>query len=110
MHTTKLGNIGEQFACEELVRRGYEILDRNWKNKISEIDIVARKDDVVHFIEVKYRGTGEQGDGLDYITPLKLRHMARAAEIWVLSNDWSGEYCLKAAMVDSYGEATIIDI
>lgn len=99
MQTTDIGNRGEQLAAEALVRLGYEVLERNWKTKWSEVDIVARKDGTVYFIEVKYRATGRQGDGFDYITNQKLIHMTRAAELWVGIHDWNGAYELMAASV-----------
>jgi len=43
MQTTKIGNLGEQLAAEELSRQGYKIIERNWKNKLAEIDIIALK-------------------------------------------------------------------
>jgi len=49
----RLGDIGENIACDFLKKRGFEILDRNYLKKWGEIDIVARKDSVIHFVEVK---------------------------------------------------------
>lgn len=49
----KLGDIGENCACEFLLRRGYEIVERNYLRKWGELDIVARKGKILHFIEVK---------------------------------------------------------
>ncbi len=99
MHTTAIGTKGENVAAQELVRLGYGVLEQNWKTKWAEIDIVACKDGIVFFVEVKFRATMSQGDGFDYITDKKLQHMIRAAELWVVKNDWSGEYQLLAAAV-----------
>lgn len=49
----RLGDLGERIACEFLSRRGYEVVETNYLRKWGEIDIVARKDGVVHFVEVK---------------------------------------------------------
>ncbi len=103
MHSTSIGNIGEQLAAEALVRAGYEILERNWKIKAAEIDIVAKKKDVIYFAEVKFRQTSLQGDGFDYITDKKLWHMHRAAELWTSQTNWDGEYCLLAVAVSGDG-------
>ncbi|MEO8911951.1 MAG: YraN family protein, partial [Candidatus Saccharimonas sp.] len=107
---TDTGANGEQLAAEALVRSGYELLMRNWKTRNSEIDIVARKGQVLYFVEVKYRKSGSQGDGFDYITPLKLRHMTRAAESWVLAHNHFGEYQLLAAAVAGNGEVDLREI
>ena len=49
----KLGDIGENIACHFLKKRGFEILDRNYSRKWGELDIVAKKDSIIHFVEVK---------------------------------------------------------
>ena len=111
MRTTSIGNQGEQLAAEALVREGYEIIDRNWKTRASEIDIIAARGGSMYFIEVKYRASARQGDGLDYITDQKLSHMRRAAETWVSIYNWQGEYALLAVAVSGIGnEADIREI
>lgn len=49
----KLGDIGENIACQFLAKHGFEVVERNYLRKWGEIDIVARKDGVIHFVEVK---------------------------------------------------------
>jgi putative endonuclease len=97
--SVKIGNQAELAVAEELINRGYEILELNWRTKFAEIDILAKKDKTIYFVEVKYRHTESAGDGFDYITKQKLQHMKRAAEAWVLANNWHGEYQLLAAAV-----------
>lgn len=77
--TTDIGNAAEQQAAEELVRQGFTIVQRNWKTKWCEIDIIASKDATIWFVEVKYRATTKFGDGLEYIGNKKLRHLQLAA-------------------------------
>jgi len=108
MQTTQIGNRGEQLAAEALARQGYEIVEQNWKTKWAEVDIVARKNIVMYFVEVKYRATDRQGDGFDYITEQKIIHMQRAAELWVSMHNWNGEYELLGASVT--GEGDDVDI
>ena len=52
-HKKKIGALGENMACRFLVKQGFKILDRNYSKKWGEIDIVAEKDKVLRFIEVK---------------------------------------------------------
>ncbi len=49
----KLGNLGEDIACKYLIGKGYTILDRNYLKKFGELDIVAKKQGIIHFVEVK---------------------------------------------------------
>ena len=76
--------------------RGFKIIEQNWRRPRAEIDIIARKDDVIHFIEVKYRVRDDQGSGLDAITSTKLKQMRRAAWLYVDETKWHGEYLLSA--------------
>ena len=111
LNPTDIGQAGEQLATEHLVRHGYEIVDRNWKTKLCEVDIIALKEGVLFFVEVKYRATASQGDGFDYITEKKLWHMQRAAELWVLKNEWPASYQLLAvSVVGDDGQIDIIEI
>ncbi len=90
------GHAAELVAADFIGSQGFKIRELNWKTKYCEVDIVAEKDDRVYFVEVKYRRNDNQGSGLDYITPNKLRQMAFAAEMWVSDHDWSGDYQLAA--------------
>ena len=93
------GEAAEEEAAKYLINSGYKIVERNWKTKWCEIDIVAKKDSCIYFVEVKYRQSYLQGNGFDYITPNKLRKMELAAKSWVEVNGWDGEYTLSAAEV-----------
>jgi putative endonuclease len=53
MNTKDIGNKGESIACEYLVKQGFLIIERNYNRKWGEIDIIAAKDKIIHFIEVK---------------------------------------------------------
>lgn len=76
------GQLAEQQAVAYLLTNGYKILNTNWKTKWCEIDIVASKNDVTYFVEVKYRRSSRFGTGLEAITAKKLRQMKFAAELW----------------------------
>lgn len=74
-----IGDEAENAAAEYLQRDGHAILERNWRTKFCEIDIVSQKDDTVYFVEVKHRKNDKAGDGMAYITPKKLQQMQFAA-------------------------------
>lgn len=79
---TAVGSHGEDAAANYLRKKGFTILQRNWRTKACEIDVVARKNDVIYFVEVKYRKTSVQGGGIAAVTTKKVTQMERAAKIW----------------------------
>jgi uncharacterized protein (TIGR00252 family) len=97
--TVETGRKAEAAAAEFLQRKGCKIIGQNWRTRWCEIDIVAERDKVVYFCEVKYRLHTKQGGGLEYITPKKLQQMRFAAELWVNDHNWRGEYQLCAIEV-----------
>lgn len=100
-HTREIGNRGEESAANYLQTHGFKILERNWKIKAGEIDIIAEREGVIHFVEVKYRKNHTQGGGMAAITPAKLRHMERAARLWMQRN---GDHDAKLSVVEVTGE------
>lgn len=52
-YNKNLGDAGEQRATDFLIEKGYKIIDRNWRTKDGEIDIIAEKDEIIVFVEVK---------------------------------------------------------
>ena len=71
--STVIGNQAEDAAAAFLQEKGYKIVERNWRTRVCEIDVIAKKNHIMFFIEVKYRGSQRQGGGLDYIKPKKLQ-------------------------------------
>jgi putative endonuclease len=96
MTSTETGRRAEKAAKTYLEMRGYEIIEQNWRRPRCEIDIIARKDGIIHFVEVKYRFNDDQGGGLESITSGKLQQMRRGAWVWVDEYKWKGEYVLSA--------------
>lgn len=80
--TRRIGDDSEDVAAAELLRRGHEIIVRNWKTKYCEIDIVSRFKDTFYFTEVKHRKNDKAGDGLAAITNKKLNQMRYAAKFY----------------------------
>ena len=77
-----MGAVAEGSAAGYLETLGHTILERNWKTKYCEIDIVSHKDETIYFTEVKYRKLAEQGGGLAAITQTKLNKMMFAAKVY----------------------------
>ncbi|MDB5167347.1 MAG: putative Ribonuclease [Candidatus Saccharibacteria bacterium] len=84
--TKQIGDSAETVAANHLVQLGHTIIDRNWKTKFCEIDIISTKNKTIYFTEVKYRKTLQQGGGIAAITPKKLRQMKFAVELYTLKN------------------------
>jgi putative endonuclease len=77
------GKKGEELAAEWLTDRGYEILQRNWRHGRYEVDIIARYQDIYHFIEVKAGKAGIYGQPEERVSKTKIRNMMRAAAAWL---------------------------
>jgi putative endonuclease len=99
MSTTEVGRKAERAAAAYLDMRGFEIIEQNFRRPNCEIDIIAKKDGVVHLVEVKYRRNDDQGGGWDAITPAKLKKMRYGAMIWRDETKWQGELVLSAVEV-----------
>ena len=93
----ELGEIGEIRACEFLSRKGLRILDRNWRIKSGEIDIVAEQDSVIVFVEVKTRRSSAFGHPLEAISIEKAARLQRLALAWLATHQRLGnEYRIDA--------------
>lgn len=99
MNSTEIGRKAEAAARVYLGMRGYEIIEHNWRRPRCEIDIIAQKDGVIYFTEVKYRHHDDQGSGLEAVTKTKLKQMQYAANTWVEEHKWSGQFCLAAVEI-----------
>lgn len=82
-NTTKIGARGETVVCEYLVGLGHEIIARNFKTKMCEIDIVSTCGNKLYFTEVKYRRYDYYGGGLAAITLEKMKRMRFAVEVFL---------------------------
>ena len=76
--TKQLGDQGEQVVVDYLEVSGHEIMARNYKTKLFEVDIISRKNEMLYFTEVKYRSVHDFGAGLDFIDKKKQEKMRLA--------------------------------
>jgi len=90
MSNLSLGRLGEDLAAKYLQKQGYKIIERNFKKRYGEIDIVARDPstrseqvgETLVFVEVKTRFPGEFGLPEESITPWKLKSLIKSAEYY----------------------------
>lgn len=85
MNRREIGNAGENAVCAFLVNNGYAVLERNYTVRGGEIDIIAEKNGVIAFVEVKLRKQGAAVSGEESITPAKKRCLITAAERYMLT-------------------------
>ena len=81
-----LGDAGEDFAAKLLMLNGYRILERKYRCKVGEIDIIAEKSDKLFFVEVKTRQTVRFGMPAESVTREKQRHIRRTAAYYLESH------------------------
>lgn len=91
-----IGEIGEDIAVKHLVKHFFEILDRNYRKKWGEIDIVAKKDNILHFIEVKTVNVSPETKNGSYqpeenVHVWKRQRLARAIKTYLLEKKVSDE-------------------
>lgn len=82
-----LGTFGEDMAAQHLISSGYAILERNYRRGKLEVDIIAYREGLIVFVEVKTRQDSEHGDPEDFVTPQKQRAYIRLADHYVTSKD-----------------------
>lgn len=81
-----VGNFGEKLACEYLIKKGYKIVDRNIKTSYFEIDIIAEKNNLYIFVEVKTRTSNIYGGADGAISSRKIKSIKRGAGRYIFKN------------------------
>jgi len=79
----EFGHKGEDLAADWLVRHGFSIIALNWRHGRYEVDIIAGRDDVLHFVEVKTRRTLAYGNPEEGVSRKKIEHMMQGAAGWL---------------------------
>ncbi len=81
----RLGDRGEEAAARYLAKRGFRILERGFRARCGEIDLIAREGEDLVFVEVKTRRSLRCGDPLEAVTGTKRRRILRAAALYLQS-------------------------
>ena len=94
----KIGDLGENVVCKFLIKHGFTVLNRNYRKKWGEIDVIAQRDKIVHFVEVKtvsHPPAGEAGETSyrpeENVHPWKLKRMSRAIQTYLIEKNVSHE-------------------
>ena len=89
----RLGKEGEDAAATLLKRKGYALLDRNWRQARLELDMVCRDGDTIVFVEVKTRGSDKHGGPAYAVSQSKQRTLCRAARAWLAAHEAWDQPC-----------------
>jgi putative endonuclease len=90
-NNTEKGNLGEEIAISYLLKHGYEILDKNWRFKHLEVDIIARINGVLVIVEVKLRASNAFGAPEEFVTKAKQKKVIKAAHYYIIENNIQSE-------------------
>ncbi len=86
----QVGQIGEKIAMEYLENKGYEVIQRNYKTRRAEIDIIAKKKNILVFVEVRTKTGEEFGTPEDTLTKAKLARVRKNAAAYIVIKNWQG--------------------
>ncbi|MBS1491147.1 MAG: YraN family protein [Bacteroidetes bacterium] len=105
------GKEGEQLAADFLETKGFEIVARNFRHKRSEIDLIAKKNNWLIFIEVKLRSSDAYGYPEDFVDRKKAKNIIEGAEEYTYRQNWQGpvRYDI-VSITDRPGEKKIVHI
>ncbi len=95
-----LGDIGENVACVFLEKHGFKIIERNYLKKWGELDIVAQKGSVVHFVEVKTVSAGSGIKGEENMHEKKIARIHRAIQTFILERKIDSDWQLDLILVE----------
>lgn len=91
---SSIGKLGEDIAVDFLLNSGYKVLERNFRfRRLGEIDIIAEKDQVLVFCEIKAQTTDSFGDAKFWITKSKQQKLRKAAEGFLYINNLQDKIC-----------------
>lgn len=101
----EIGKMGEDAACEWLESRGFEVVHRNWRVRAGEIDVIARRQGLTVFVEVKARRGVAFGMPEESVTPAKARRLRAIAAEYLSRSGTGGEarFDVIAVMFDRRG-------
>jgi putative endonuclease len=100
---TQIGQIGEDLACDFILKQGYVILERNWRYKKAEIDIVCKKDEILVFIEVKCKSSSYFGEPEDAVDEAKEALLIDAAQRYMdkIAYNWEIRFDIISIVLDA---------
>ena len=83
-----IGSFGEALARDYLISKGYKILNMNFRNKLGEIDIICKKNNLLIFCEIKSRYSNSFGSPIESITCYKQKQIIKLSELYLISKKY----------------------
>ena len=103
VNTKQIGNRGEDKAVRYLKLRGYRILERNFRSRFGEIDIICEKQKTLVFVEVKSRKNALFGGGASAVNAAKQKRLIKTAQTYLMGNETDRE--MRFDVIDITGDA-----
>ncbi len=104
MNKRTVGREKEELASSYLKDQGFRIMERNFRCRAAEIDIIARDGNILSFIEVKYRSSSKCGDPLEAVTLLKQKKIYEAALFYITKKGIPQDIQIRFDVVSILGE------
>lgn len=98
----ELGALGERLAAEHLERQGYRILERNFRCRMGELDLIARRGNDLVFVEVKLRKDVSHGEAREFVTASKQRKLLLTAEYYLSARPWAQDLQARFDVIEVY--------
>jgi putative endonuclease len=95
------GNIAEENTCKFLQQNDFMIIERNFYSRFGEIDIIATKEGLLHFIEVK--SAQDYESAVQNVTPQKLQRILKTVDVYLKKKPTEASYCIDVAIVTPEG-------
>lgn len=104
----KKGKAGEEAAAQFLIRKGYEIVERNFRFRRSEIDLIVKRDNWLVFVEVKTRSSNQFGYPESFVDQKKIKNVLLGAAEYLHQTDWKGNVRYDVVSVSMRSQETEI--
>jgi len=82
----EFGKFGEELAINFLIQKGYKIIEKNFLCKQGELDIIAKNENEIVFVEVKTRTSIKYGNPIEAVNKIKIKHMYNSAQFYLYKN------------------------
>jgi len=105
----ELGKLGEEMAVEFLQKEGYKIVETNWTFQKAEIDIIAKKENILAIIEVKTRSSLDFGLPQDFVKTKKIQLLVKAVDAYVTERDLDVEIRFDIIAIHKEGKSFVME-